>query len=462
MAGRYFGRSARLPAVLFAVVYLNFNVAVFGGFQLETIQVFFEILAAGAALEALKHDTITNAFVVGLAAGCAAMLKPTGLSVLGAFALATVAVHHRDWRRIGRHGVASALGLAIPAVVVLIYLIGTHTLGDMPALYHQISRYAAATPLETTDYFKPFVVLTIAIFPVIVRAWVFRRDIAPDAGKQRATSPAATAGALFAVAWLLLELTGAFMQKRMYAYHFLPVAAPATLLYAMWPRRDRAASLAAALVPLAFVSIIASGEIMAFYWDQPMRSPVSDYLIARTGPDDSVWADSVPRILLETGLKPGARIPLTFLFLNDDQAPLKYSKIMLHDFDVRQPKYIVMPMDLKDKLREETTREPELLDRPVRRANYITAWAHIKSYVLAHYTLEKMLDGQMIYRRSIPPPSPPAANPPPSPSPTSTTKCANSPPRAEIATRFLHKVIGPIPPPKAEKHPSNCKLKNCR
>ncbi len=393
MAGRYFGQHARLPAVLFALVYLNFNVAVFGGFQLETLQVFFAILAAGAALEAIKGGAISDAFVVGLAAGCAAMLKPTGLSVLAAFAAATIACHWRNWRHILLHGLAAAIGLSLPLGVVLIYLIRTDTLRDMPELYRQISRYAASTPWEATDFCKPFVVLIVALFPVLVRAWIYRRE------QNCLPIKIERAGAIFAIVWLALELAGAIMQKRMYAYHFLPVAAPATLIYAMWPRRDHAGSLAAALVPLAFASIIASGEIMTFHWGAPMHSPVSEYLIARTGVNDSVWSDSVPRILLETGLKPGARIPLTFLFLNYDEAPLEYSDVMLRDFDIRRPKYIVMPMDLKDKLRDETTRAPELFHRPLRKQNYIKAWGRIEAYVKSHYTLEKWIDGQMIYRR---------------------------------------------------------------
>ena len=88
-AGRHFGDAAKLPAMLFALVYFNLYIAVYGGFQLETMQCFFAILAAGAAMEALSDKPCTrDAFVVGLAAGCAAMLKPTGGAVLAAFAIA--------------------------------------------------------------------------------------------------------------------------------------------------------------------------------------------------------------------------------------------------------------------------------------------------------------------------------------------------------------------------------------
>src|SRR5207237_3620017 len=93
-ARRHFGPQATLPACLMAMVYLNFTTAVFGGFQLETIQAMFTVIAASAAMGALsvaatpasplrsrdKHGDagvaatrLMDAFLVGLASGCAAM-----------------------------------------------------------------------------------------------------------------------------------------------------------------------------------------------------------------------------------------------------------------------------------------------------------------------------------------------------------------------------------------------------
>jgi hypothetical protein len=43
-AARHFGEEARLPALCFALVHFNLYVAVYGGFQLETMQCFFAIL----------------------------------------------------------------------------------------------------------------------------------------------------------------------------------------------------------------------------------------------------------------------------------------------------------------------------------------------------------------------------------------------------------------------------------
>src|SRR4051812_35201024 len=102
-AARAFGEHARLATTLYALVYLNLNCAVFGGFQLETIQAFFAVLAACAALEALCGGASSDAFVVGLAAGCAMMVKPSGGAVLAAFAMASVIAWRRSPRRIIAH-----------------------------------------------------------------------------------------------------------------------------------------------------------------------------------------------------------------------------------------------------------------------------------------------------------------------------------------------------------------------
>src|SRR5207244_109839 len=122
IARRHFDETVAMPTALFAMVFLNFSIAVFGGFQLETMQTFFAVLAAGAAMEALRGRDVRDAFVVGLAAGCAMMFKPTGGAVLGAFALATIVQRARQPRVILTHASSAACGLALPAVVTLLYL----------------------------------------------------------------------------------------------------------------------------------------------------------------------------------------------------------------------------------------------------------------------------------------------------------------------------------------------------
>src|SRR6185503_5518785 len=103
-------------AVLFSLVYLNLNQAVFGGFQLETMLGFFSILSAAAALEALRGGDWRDAFVAGLCAGCGMMLKPTGGSVLAAFAVGALVIWRTKPGKIVVHGLCAAAGLALPTL----------------------------------------------------------------------------------------------------------------------------------------------------------------------------------------------------------------------------------------------------------------------------------------------------------------------------------------------------------
>jgi hypothetical protein len=389
-AARNVGEQARLPTLLAAVVYLNFSVGVFGGFQLETLQSFFAILAACAAMEAIRLRWMADAFVVGLAAGCAAMLKPTGLAPLGAFAVVMLVLRARPLAPFARIAAATVLGLSIPAATVIIYLVSTDTLRDLPELYRQISLYASQTPLVWhEDVLKPITVLVLAGFAIVVRGWVQRRD---------ATDPwPAHAQVIFAIVWLVLELLGAVMQRRMYAYHFLPIAAPAALLFGMIPRRNDPVRLTAALAPVMILSLIGSMEVLKH--PQPTVLPVSRYLLERALPGDRVWQDSMPRLLLETGLRPGARYPIMFIFGNHDTAALEYTPLLLGDFEQRRPHYIILPTDVEAKLRVETSQCLHLMRSPVRAENFRHAWRQIEQYVKDRYTPEAQIGQETIWRR---------------------------------------------------------------
>jgi hypothetical protein len=392
-AGRHLGHAAALPALLFAAVFFNLYVAVYGGFQLETIQCFFAILAAGAAMEALgaKTPCTCDAFVIGLAAGCAAMLKPTGGAVLAAFAIAAVLRWYRTPLELVRHGAAAACGLAIPIAVTLAYLIGTDILRDVPALYRQIAGYAASTPFEWIDLLKPVTVLIILGFPMLVRGWIGRRE--------RVDSEAPRTIVMFVIAWLALELIGALAQRRMYAYHFLPLAPPAALLFAAIPRRERLTHLAAALMPAAVASFIFGGLLIAKADEKRDITAASEYLLVHAQPGDRVWQDWMARTLIETNLQPGSRVPLTFLFMNHDDAPQEFSRMILDDFDRLEPKYIVLHTDLDARLADVTARSPELVASPVRAANYRRAYRDIEAYVTRHYAPETQVGRETIYRR---------------------------------------------------------------
>jgi hypothetical protein len=58
-AMRHIGPDAAIATGLFALVYLNLNCVVFGGFQLETPQALLATIAAAAALNALTHASFS-------------------------------------------------------------------------------------------------------------------------------------------------------------------------------------------------------------------------------------------------------------------------------------------------------------------------------------------------------------------------------------------------------------------
>jgi hypothetical protein len=389
-AARNFGRHARLPTLLAAMVYLNFTLAVYGGFQLETIQIFFSIIAACSAIETFTSRSMANAFVVGLAAGCAAMLKPTGLAPLGAFA--AVLLLRPGPKRAGLLGM-TLLGLAAPLAVVIFYMIRIDILRDLPEFVRQISLYASQTPWAWEDLLKPITVLVIAMFAIVVRRWVFRRD------EHRIESRLDPAAIAFVVIWFVLEFAGALMQRRMYAYHFLPIAAPAALLFGMLRRKSETWPMALSLGPIIFISVYLSLQVRP-YPDPPAAIlPTSAYLLEHASAGDAVWEDNLPRVLLETNLRPGARFPIMFLFGNHDAAALEDTPIMLGDFEKRKPKFIILPSDMNAKLEFETTQSPHLARSSVRAANFRWAWRQIESYVKSKYLPVAQIRDETIYQR---------------------------------------------------------------
>jgi hypothetical protein len=393
IAARHIGDHAVLPALLFALVYLNFNFAVFGGFQLETIQAFFAILVAGAGLELLHEFDWRDAFTCGLCAGVAAMLKPTGLAVIGAVLFAGVVARRWSWRETASVIVSVLAGVAIPAAVVVVYLINTDTLREMPALWRQIARYASSSAWESSDWTKPLTVLVIVGFPILVRGWIFRR-----AGDRLHVNVDRTL-LTFVLAWLTVETIGVAMQRRMYAYHFLVLAPPATLVFALLPRRERVASLAAALAPIAIFSIYGAGLVMSICYTGERRSAVSDYIASHTVPADAVWKDDAARLWLETGSRAGSRFPMTFLFANFDEAPLEYATQILADFERTRPRYIVLPAQRQRMVKHQSEHIVELARFPKRRANFQIAWQRIGDYVDQHYDLESRIGNDAVYRR---------------------------------------------------------------
>ena len=362
-------------------------------FSWRRFRTFFSILAACAAIEAIARNDWRDSLLVGLAAGAAAMVKPSGLAALGAFAIAMAWQQRRDWRRLSIHATAAAAGLAIPAIATVIYFHAADLFAALPGIWRQIADYAANSPWEPWDLSKPVIVLLIVGFPMLVRGVVFRRPQHRVGGHPgRAILP-------FALLWMAMECTGIVAQRRMYAYHFLVLAAPASVLFGLIPRRPRVLPMAAALVLPAAFSIFGACQVLADAPNSLAREPSEDYLAAHAQPGDAVWMDGMMRLLVVTDLQPGSRYPMTFLWVNDDEAPLRYCRDMLGDFDQRRPEYIVIPTDFELYGRKLANRIKELGLRPQRKANFIRAWMDLGDYVRKNYHPEARLAWETIYRR---------------------------------------------------------------
>jgi hypothetical protein len=394
MAVRHVGERARWPALLFAVVYFNFNFAVFGGFQLETIQSLFAILAAAAALEWLRDHDWRDAFVLGLASGVAAMCKPTGLAVVGACVIALVfAGPSLNWK-LARHAAALAAGLLLPALVVMAHLIQTDTLKDMPALAQQISTYAKNSSWDPVDWTKPVTILILGGFPFFVRMRIFRH------ADDRTASNVHRPTMIFALTWLVLETVGVAAQRRMYAYHFLVMVPPLTLLFAMLPRTVRVKPLAMALAPTAIFSIYGASLVVEICYTGQSKTAAGAYVMSHTRPGDAIWKDDAAKLWLETGCRPASRFPMTFLFANYDEAANEYLPQILSDFDRTRPKYIVLPAQRQRMVKHQTDHIIELARFPRRRANFEHAWQQIFDYVDQRYVLETRIGNDAIFRRA--------------------------------------------------------------
>jgi len=180
---------------------------------------------------------------------------------------------------------------------------------------------------------KPPIVAVFIGLPMAIRGFVYRRHRLEDVKVDRSLW-------LFVGLWLALEMAGAIAQRRMYAYHFFPLAAPAALMMGMIPRKNSPGALLSALAPLAIFSVYTAAIVVKYEYRR--ASGCSERLSHRAHErGDAVWQDDAPRLLLETGLRPGSRFVLTFLFLNHDNAADGFCKILLDDLEQRRPKYVV-------------------------------------------------------------------------------------------------------------------------
>jgi hypothetical protein len=408
-ANRLAGPQAKWPAMLFGLVYLNLNTVVFGGFQLETIQVFFASLAAMAAAELLATPApsassppltapsatglFADAFALGLCAGCAALAKPTGLSILAAAGLAAAMRHARLPGRLLVIAAGASLGVGMVAAIVGIYLHGSGTLAHLPAIFDQIRLYARNSATDLRDLNKIVWAAGLLGFPLLGRWWAGRR--CPHAGP---AMPARAAQA-FPWLWLGIELIGIILQRRMYGYHFLVLAPPAAIAFGMLRRPVTCRGLSIALAPALLLSAVGIGQVAICSRGYPRQLESGRWLAAHAHPRDRVWRDMTSRLLIETGLRPGSRYLLTFLFCNSDDAPQRYWSEMKADFDRDRPRWMVLPRDLRWYLDDTTAMVAELERLPQRRSNYLRAWGELEGYVHHHYRLVATLQRETVWER---------------------------------------------------------------
>ena len=421
-ARRTVGPSAGVATGVAAAVFLSFSPVVKGGFQLETIQASLACFAAGFAMRALAggRDAARLSFVSGLLGGAAMMVKPTGAAVLGAMAIALLLTAKQRGRRDAiLPTLAAAGGALVPTILVALWAWRSGVLPELPMVAVEIWRYGRGTPVMWLDWYKPAVVAAALAFPSAVRMGIFRgRRWAEDGGpvvyetyrsrrdpapRHRRIDPAGRVRRAlwaFALSWALLELLGVMLQRRMYAYHFLPLAGPAALCFGLLPRRAALRPMLAGLGPIALISLLAAAPM----WRRvpaALAGPCAcdRYLAEHLRPGESVFADHVPPIVLEGGFGFGSRFGTTFHLVNDDGAPRRYTDLLLSDLSGRRPLYVMLPADLGRYVDVHERGVPMLALNPRRRAAFRLAWERIGAFVASHYAAEATVDGRVMWRR---------------------------------------------------------------
>lgn len=388
---KHVSAAAGRATLVYGLIFANLSPAVFTGFQLETIQLFFASVAAAFGISAIASGRGRDAFFVGLFAGMAAIVKPTGLSVLAAYFIVVMLSAQRDPRGALRKLSLAACGVAMPIAFVTLWTIQKGLTGEVRDVWHQISFYSHQTPLAIEDLLKLGVAALLLGFPMLIR-WRCPRDEARVHARPNRQI------AFFAILWLVIESAGVIMQGRMYMYHFLVLAGPAAVVFGMIPRPARVSNVSIALTPAAMLIVAWSLPLLAKLPDGFRRSELTEYLTAHSPAKAYVFADWVPRVLLESDLQCGSRYPHFLFFGNHDAAPLDYSATMLSDFEARQPVYIVLPADVPKHVAG-VLEQPIFARRPVRAGNLRIAWARVEAYVAEHYEPETRLNDWEIYRR---------------------------------------------------------------
>lgn len=394
--GRVMGLETFIPVWLAGTLWMNFPPMVHGLFQLETVQTFFVVLGVCFGLNLLQEVDWRDALGCGLCIGMGMWAKPTAAAVLPVIG---ITIWFATGWPIRRKLVATfwgILGVLTPVVTGVWLMMITGMLESFPDTIRQLREYASNSTADWVDVVKPLFVISVILFPVVVWGFVFRRD--------RLTTDVPVhcykAVTWLAVGWFIMEMVGIVLQRRMYAYHFLPMAGPASLLMGLFARRFNVMSLGFSFGPLVLLSGIFVFQMLHCPDQQSRMSQVITYLKENASPCDRVWVDDYPRLMVETDLRPGARVPLVFLFGNSDSAPIRFSQMILRDFRDHPPDWVVLYEDPKKFIDFYSTGMAEMSASPARRDNFARAWMSIDEYVRKRYLKVTTIAGMDMYRKS--------------------------------------------------------------
>jgi len=405
-AGMTFGPHARFPTFIGVVALMNLNAAVGGGFQLETVFAFFGCVAASCAMLALHRFDRRDALAAGLAAGYAALVKPTGGAAFAAFFICLLLVPRKvpiqseapnpPPGTAGRAGLmlAGLIGFAFPMFVALLYLQRSEQLEILPGIARDIRAYASNSTFEYLDLVQPLLLMGFFLGTLFIKLWVYRRPA------YRVSSGAGAVLWVFVIAWFAIEVVGIVMQRRMYGYHFIPLTAPAALLFGVLPRKTTMGQIVGPLLLPLFLSTWRASDVLADVTARPMNwANLAAWLEPRTLPGERIWRDNTPQVLINSDLRPASKLQLVFIFKNTDDAPMRFSGVLIDDLRKHNPRYVITQSDLKQFLHIQTTDARELVRIPARRENYVLAWKHIETFLRDRYEPVTVIGNEAIWQR---------------------------------------------------------------
>lgn len=411
-------RRARLATAAVGLVLLNIHWLLVTGFQLETPMLVCASLGAWATVRALAEPAtgraVLWAVLAGVGGGMAATLKPTALAVSGAAVVALLELARRgELPRALRLALGLGAGLALMLAVNVAWYTYLKVWPLLGEVTREISLYGTGTPWSQILTFKTALILFFLTCPAavaLVAALALpRRGDAPRDHASPGGAAIRSAALVLAVVWLAVEIAGTILQKRGYAYHFLPIAAPATLLAGLLVvaagRRLRALPLVLALgvAPAAGYTLFTGVAMWRTLLSRERTYPVDlvNYVREHTKPGDTIFADPLGELVVMTDRRPGSRVGMLIYFVNHDAAPEKFSSLLLSDLEERKCDVICLPLPAVLEGRIAGWEKQQVLrDHPARREAYRAAWQRFIDYVHANYTLEDPdVDGRQIWRR---------------------------------------------------------------